>query len=176
MSGIAKIMFLWPTGSNDILGKIIQAGEGGADEPTHVAVVLGSCLLEATALGVRKTPLPKYTQRRRQVWELDVPEPAHGVLAAEILEGRSYSYLACFSGLLRDQFGMKLPFVSCCQDDCSEVGTIYLRCQGLDVFGMDNPAAITPRDLYGEVLRLGGRLVEEWPVKGEGKGCYENIG
>jgi hypothetical protein len=165
MSDTAKIMFLWPTDSTDILGKIIQTGEGGEDDPTHVAVVLDSCLLEATALGVRKTPLPKYAHRRRQVWEIEVPEPTHRVLAAEILEGRSYSYLACFSGLLRDRFGIKLPFVSCCQDDCSEVGTIYLRCQGLEVFGIENPATITPQDLYEEMQRLGGRLVEEWLVK-----------
>lgn len=37
MSGTAKIMFLWPTDSKDDFGKIVQAGEGGVDEPIYVA-------------------------------------------------------------------------------------------------------------------------------------------
>lgn len=165
MSGTAKIMFLWPTGPNDIIGDVIQAGEGGNDEPTHVAVVLDDCLLEATALGVRKTPLDKYANRRHEVWEISVPYPEHGVIAAQLLEGRQYGYLSCVAGLLRDKFHIKVPFVDNYHDDCSETGTIYLRCEGMNLFNDESPMNITPKDLYHEVQRLGARCIEKWPIQ-----------
>ena len=160
----AKIVFLWPLNKNDLLGKLIQFGEGGTDEPTHVAVVLADCLLEATAIGVRKTPLDRYAKRRREIWEISVLQPELSNIAAIMLEGRKYSYFSCVAGLLRDKFNIKLPFINACQDDCSHVGTIWLRCQNLGLFGTDNPATVTPKDLYLEIQRWGARCVEKWPI------------
>jgi hypothetical protein len=165
MPGTAKIMFLWPTGPHDLIGHFVQSGEGGIDEPCHVAIVLDDCLLEATILGVRKTPLDRYKRRRCEIWQIEVPYPEHGVIAAQLLEGRKYGWLSCIAGWLRDKFRIKVPFVDSYHDDCSETGTIYLRCMGLKLFAEDNPTAITPRDLYDELRRLGGELVERWPAQ-----------
>lgn len=162
--GTAKIMFLWPTGPNDIIGDAIQFGEGGIDKPTHVAVVLDSSLLEATALGIRKTSFNRYSCRHREIWEISVIHPEFIDLAVQILLGRKYSYLSCLSGLFRDKFGIKLPLVNCCQDDCSETATIFLACLGRNLFNNDDPSGITPKDLYEEIQRRGGRLVEKWPL------------
>jgi hypothetical protein len=103
--------------------------------------------------------------RRREVWTVSVPYPEHGIIAAQLLEGRKYGYLPCLAGFLRDKFNIKVPFINSYYDDCSEVGTIYLRCMGMELFGIDNPAGITPKDLYDEIQRWGARLVEKWPIQ-----------
>lgn len=162
MSGTAKIMALWPTGNNDFVGDIVQWGEGGSDKPTHIAVDLGICFLEATSIGIRKTDRHKYDNRRHILIEIEVPHPEFACILANLLEGRRYSYLSCLIGYLRTK-GIKLPFNSP-YDDCSEIGTIFLRGQGLEIFGWDNPAGITPDELTIELLHLGGQVIEKWPT------------
>jgi hypothetical protein len=159
--GTAKIMFLWPASKNDIIGKIIQSVEG-EDQPTHVAVVLEDSLLEATSIGVRQTNRDRYEVRRREIIEIEVLHKECANVATAMLLGRGYSYFSCLMGFFRKK-GLKLPFNSP-YDDCSEVGTLFLRSQGLNVFGWDNPAGIRPDELRQELLRLGGRVIEQWPA------------
>ncbi|SDD90451.1 hypothetical protein [Sporomusa acidovorans] len=156
----AKIMFLWPTSENDLVGKIIQSVEG-PDQPTHVAVVLEDSLLEATSIGVRQTDRNRHINRRREIIEIKVPHPECANVATAMLLGRGYSYFSCLMGYFRKK-GIKFPFNSP-YDDCSEVGTLFLRSQGLNVFGWDNPAGIRPDELRQELLRLGGKVIEQWP-------------
>ncbi len=78
---------------------------------------------------------------------VDIPDLPGAEAEAKSLIGKSYSYLACLSGGLRDNLGITLPDISKTTDDCSETVTRVLRGGGVMVLD-DIPANdITPMDL-----------------------------
>jgi hypothetical protein len=166
---MAKIMFVWPWSASDTVGQIIQSVEG-AGEPTHVACVLDYAIMEAAIMeaainGVILSPLDEYKARKHEIWELPVIHPEVSDAIVHLLVGRKYGWISCFAGLLRDKFGIKVPWVSTIYDNCSETGLIWLRGQTpiQPLFGIESPMSITPKDLYNEVKAKGGYIVEKYP-------------
>ena len=160
MSGRARIMFCWPQDRYDALGHVIEWGEDNTDAPCHVVVVLPDCLGEALAGGFMLTPLDKYVHRHHRTFDLEVPYPELSEAAITYLRHFRYGYLSCVYGLLRDKFHVRLPWVPTAQEDCSQAGTEFISFQGRRLFGLDNPAGITPYDLLNKFLSVGATEVD----------------
>jgi hypothetical protein len=159
---VAKIMFVWPYPNNkSILQKVIQ-GVDGEDAPVHVVCVLDNAYLEALSRGIVLSDLGKYANRRYEIWEVPVLHPECSDAIAQLLVGRRYGWISCLAGLLRDKFGIRVPWVSTSFDNCSETGLIWLRGQTpiQDLFGIESPMGITPKDLLDETKAKEGVKLE----------------
>ncbi|MDR3560463.1 MAG: hypothetical protein P4N59_03330 [Negativicutes bacterium] len=160
---MAKAMFVWPyPNKKDLFSRVIQAVDG-KDAPVHAVIVLKDSYVEALPQGTVQSPLGKYSDRPYEIYEVPVLHTECADAIAHLLIGRLYGWISCFAGWLRDRWGIKVPWVSTSFDDCSEDLLIWLRGQTLvqDLFGIESPMSITPKDLRDEIIRKGGILIEK---------------
>lgn len=148
--GKAKILFVYPY---NIIGDVVDIAEGEGLDPSHVAVFACGGLLEAVREGVVVSPANKYDGHKIEVVEVEVPFPEIGEAAGHLLQGRHYGlFTSCLSGLIRDTTGKEIAIGDDSSANCSEVGVLYLRCCGVDLFPLVPAKCITPRALL-EALR-----------------------
>jgi len=145
-----KVLFVYPY---NIIGEIVDIASGPGLDPSHVAVYACGGLLEATREGVVVRPSDKYKDHQTEIVEVEVPFPEIAEAAGHLMQGRHYGlFTSCLSGLIRETTGEVFSLGDDSSANCSEVGVLYLRCAGLDLFPLVPAKCITPRALL-EALR-----------------------
>jgi hypothetical protein len=160
----ARFLFKYPA-PGDAMGELIDFGESVTsnttltDLPSHAAYVSKLGIYEALYPAVVLSPLNAYDNIRHKIIEIDMPdlEAAEAYAAEQV--GKPYSFLSCAEAEL---YALTGKLINAQQDgtDCSQLDINIGRVGKLAVLGSEPAALIRPSDLFNELIRLGGIVIE----------------
>lgn len=158
--GSLQLLFVYP---HDLVGAVVDAGQGPGLDPCHVGAFAFDGVFEATTDGVGVTlDFVKYDGKLVEIVEIDVPDLAACLARWRKLDGKPYGLLgSCVAGGIHDIFHRIIRLNFKVGYNCSETMTVGLRYGGLPLAPGHPAYCITPRYLLSEIYRLGGKLIEK---------------